>query len=66
MLAMSTCCESQPRYQLPEGNGRLVNHLFDQVKQGQLRRAVLDYTGEIVLVAVDFVTIGSDGETRAA
>ncbi len=57
--------ESQPLITWPEGNGRLVNHLFDQVKaRVQLDRAVLELipVEESGGPRVDVVTIDRDGQ----
>jgi hypothetical protein len=56
--------ESQPLITWPEGNGRLVNHLFDQVKaKVVLDRAVLELipVEESGVSHVDVVTIDRDG-----
>jgi hypothetical protein len=56
--------ESQPLITWPEGNGRLVNHLFDQVKaKVHLDRAVLELipVDENGASRVDVVTIDRDG-----
>ena len=56
--------ETQPLITWPEGNGRLVNHLFDQVKaKVHLDRAVLELipVEENGWSGVDVVTIDRDG-----